>query len=70
LLEEVRQFQRLKAMIVASNTRDVASVPQQPGISGEMPGMDAVIRAIDELKSMMAKELGAIREALGQLRQQ
>ncbi|MBR9986318.1 MAG: hypothetical protein KFF68_10435 [Desulfosarcina sp.] len=68
LLEEVRQFQRLKASIVASKTPYVASGPQKPGISEGMPGIDAVIKAIDELKSMMAKELGAIREALGQLR--
>ena len=30
--------------------------------------MEAVIRSIDELKSLMATELGAIREELGQLR--
>ena len=68
LLEEVRQFQRLKAMIAASKTPHVASGPQKPGISKEIPGIDAVIKAIDELKSMMANELGAIREELGQLR--
>lgn len=68
LLEEVRQFQRLKALIVASNPPHMASGPQKPGISEEIPGIDSVIKAIDELKSMMAKELGAIREELGQLR--
>lgn len=66
LLEEVRQFQRLKALIAASKTPYAASGPQKSGISEEIPGIDAVIKAIDELKSMMAKELGAIREALGQ----
>jgi hypothetical protein len=30
LLEEVRQFQRLKALIVASNPPHVASGPQKP----------------------------------------
>jgi hypothetical protein len=68
LLDEVRQFQRLKALILASKTPYVASGPQKPGISEKIPGIDAVIKAIDELKSMMAKELGAIREELGQLR--
>jgi chromosome segregation ATPase len=67
LLEEVRQFQRLKALIVASKTPYVASGSQKPERSEDMPGIDAVIKAIDELKSMMAKELGAIREELGQL---
>jgi len=67
LLEEVRQFQRLKALIIASKTPHVASSSQKPGSSEEIPGIDAVIKAIDELKSVMAKELGAIREELGQL---
>jgi hypothetical protein len=68
LLEEVRQFQRLKAMIVASKTPYVATGSQKPSKSGEVYGIDAVIRAIDELKSLMATELGAIRKELGQLR--
>ena len=68
LLEEVRQFQRLKAIIVSSKTPHVASGSQKPIESGEMPGIGAVISAIDELKSMMARELRAIREELGQLR--
>ena len=68
LLEEVKQFQRLKALIVASKSPYVASGPQKSKNSGELPGIDAVISAIDELKSMMARELGAIREELGRLR--
>ena len=40
----------------------------KPMLSGEIPGIEAVIRSIDELKSLMATELGAIREELGQLR--
>ncbi len=68
LLEEVRQFQRLKASIVSARSPHVADGSQQPITSGETSGLDAVIGAIDELKSMMARELGAIREELGQLR--
>jgi hypothetical protein len=68
LLEEVRQFQRLKASIVASKTPHAASGQPKPRMPEEMPGIEAVIQAIDELKSMMAKELGAIRQELGQLR--
>ena len=68
MLEEVRQFQRLKASIVASKTPYAAGGPPKPRMSEELPGIEAVIKAIDELKSMMAKELGAIREELGQLR--
>jgi flagellar biosynthesis regulator FlbT len=67
VLEEVRQFQRLKATIVSSKAASVASSSQKTIESGEMPGFDAVISAIDELKSMMARELSTIREALGQL---
>ena len=69
LLEEVRQFQRLKAIIVSSRSPQVADGSKQPITTGETSGLDAVISAIDELKSMMARELAAIREELGQLRQ-
>jgi len=68
LLEEVRQFQRLKALIVTSKPPHVAGGSQKPKNSGEVHGIEAVITAIDELKSMMASELGAIREELGRLR--
>jgi hypothetical protein len=68
VLEEVRQFQQLKAKIVASSSPYLPSGVQNPVKSAEMPGIDAVIRAIDELKSLMARELGAIREELGKLR--
>jgi len=67
MLEEVRQFQRLKALIFASSPSHVSSGPQKPIKPEEMPGIDAVVSAIDELKSMMARELSAIREELGQL---
>jgi hypothetical protein len=68
LLEEVRQFKRLKAKIVDSSPLHSASHSPKPMVSGEIPGIEAVIRSIDELKSLMATELGAIREELGQLR--
>ncbi len=68
LLEEVRQFQLLKEKIVTSKAPYPAKGSQEPGKSGEVTGMDAVIKAIDNLKSLMATELGAIRKELGQLR--
>ena len=68
MLEEVRQFRLLKAKIVETKSPSLASGSQKPMQSGEMSGIDAVIRAIDELKSLMVTELGAIREELGQLR--
>ena len=68
LLEEVRQFKRLKAKIIDSSPPYLASRAPKPMVSGELPGLEAVIRSIDELKSLMATELGAIREELGQLR--
>ena len=68
LLEEIRQFQQLKAKIVASKSPHPAGGSQKPMESGEISDMNAVIRTIDELKSLMATELGAIRKELGQLR--
>lgn len=68
LLEEVRQFKRLKAKIVDASPPHSAGHSPKPMLSGEIPGIEAVIRSIDELKSLMATELGAIREELGQLR--
>lgn len=70
LLEEVRHFRRLKAKIIESRSPHLASGAQKPMQAGEVSGSDAVIRAIDELKSLMATELGAIREKLEQLRKE
>lgn len=68
LLEEIRQFQLLKTKIAEAKSPYPASGPRKPMQSGELSGLEAVIRAIDELKSLMATELGAIRKELGQLR--
>ncbi|MBC2710725.1 MAG: hypothetical protein HGJ94_06910 [Desulfosarcina sp.] len=68
LLEEVRQFQWLKAKIIESKAPYLISDSQKRIKLGERAGIDAVIKAIEELKSLMATELGAIREELGQLR--
>lgn len=67
LLDEVRQFQRLKAKIIASKSPVPASGSPKPAQTGAISEMDAVIRAIAELKSLLATELGALREELGQL---
>lgn len=67
LLEEVRQFKRMKAQILGTGAPHPAGGSQKSIPSEEMSGMGAVIRAIDDLKSMMAAELGAIREELEQL---
>lgn len=67
LLEEVRQFQQLKSKIVDSKSPYFATGQQKP-VSVEAPsGLDAVIQAIEELKTMMASELVAIREELTRL---
>lgn len=68
LLEEVSQFKRLKAKIIDSSPPYSARRSPRSINSTEIPGIEAVIRSIDELKSLMATELGAIREELGQLR--
>lgn len=67
LLEEVRQFQRLKAKIVPTNATYLASGTPKPKRAEAAMGIEAVISAIDELRSLMATELGAIRKELGQL---
>ena len=68
VLEEVKQFRLLKAKIIATKSPYLAGGSQKPMESGGSANMDAFIKAIDELKSMMATELGAIREELGALR--
>lgn len=64
LKEEIKQFQRLKSQIVKTAASSKASAaPQSKGADT----VDTVIRAIDELKSMITAELGAIRKELKQL---
>ena len=68
LLEEIKQFKRLKSKIVAARSPHLASGSQKPIKSDETSGLGTVIKAINELKSLMATELGVIRKELGQLR--
>jgi hypothetical protein len=68
LLEEVRLFQQLKSKIVDSKSPYMATGQQKPIPAEESSGFDAVIKAIEELKTMMASELSAIRGELEQLR--
>jgi hypothetical protein len=63
LKEEIKQFQRLKAQII--NTKSPKQSPPSGG--RETATLDAVIKAIQELKSMMTTELGAIRKDLERL---
>ena len=67
LLEEVRQFQQLKSKIVDSKSPYLTTGQQKPVAAEAQSGMDAVIQAIEELKTMMASELAAIREELARL---
>ena len=68
LLEEVRLFQQLKSKIVDSKSPYMATGQQKPVSTGEASDIDAVIKAIEEMKTMMASELSAIRGELKQLR--
>ena len=68
LLEEVRRFQQLKAKIVESKSPYPATTQPPPKTAETNSGMDAVTRAIEELKSKMAAELAAIRKELAQLK--
>ena len=67
VLEEVRQFQRLKSMIVDAKPPYPARDRRESTPSGEASGMDAVIQAIHDLKSSMGAELAAIRAELKKL---
>jgi hypothetical protein len=67
LLAEVRKFQQLKAEIIDSKAPYPAAGQPKAVPTQEKTGMEAIIQAIEELKSMMAAELGAIREGLDRL---
>lgn len=67
LRDEILQFKQLKAKIIQSKSPHRAAGGQDTVQSEETPGIDAVIRAIDELKTQMTAELAAIRQALGNL---
>ena len=64
LKEEIKQFQRLKSQIVKPAS---SSPPKQPHQANDTVSFDAVIKAIDELKSMITTELAAIHKELKQL---
>ena len=68
VLEEVRLFQQLKSKIVESKTPPPPAAHPQPASSSDLSGFDAVIKAIDDLRLMMADELTAIRSELERLR--
>jgi hypothetical protein len=69
LLEEVRQYKRLKADIARSRSTHVAKNGTKDSVKSEkISGLDEVIRAIEKLKSLMTSELGAIRQELEELR--
>ena len=71
LLEEVRQFQQLKAKIVESQSPYLAAGQAKPVVAETAAAnTDAVVQAIEELKAMMAAELAAIREELARLAKQ
>jgi glycyl-tRNA synthetase beta subunit len=67
LQEEIRQFKQLKAKIIQSRSPQPSAVGQVPVQSEAAPGIEAVIDAIEELKTLMATELAAIRKTLGKL---
>ena len=66
-MAEVRKFQQLKAEIIDSKAPYPAAGQPKAVPTQEKTGMEAIIQAIEELKSLMAAELGAIREGLDRL---
>ncbi|WP_319526271.1 hypothetical protein [uncultured Desulfosarcina sp.] len=67
LLAEVRKFQQLKADIIDSKPSSPATGRAKAAPKEDKSGMEAIIQSIEELKSIMATELGAIREGLERL---
>jgi hypothetical protein len=67
LLVEVKKFQQLKAEITDSKAPYPAAAQAKAVPPEEKSSMQAVIQAIEALKSMMAAELGAIRKELKRL---
>jgi hypothetical protein len=65
LRDEIRQFKQFKAKIIQSKSPRRSVGGHDPVRSQETPGIDAVLRAIDQLKTEMSAELAAIRKALG-----
>ena len=65
LSEEVRQFQQLKSKIAAGRPSPKNSPKPADTAGGD--DLKAVVDAIESLKSMIATEFGAIREAIAKL---
>ena len=70
LLEEVRQFQQLKSKITESKSPYLATGQQKPAAAEQIPDIQTLVKAIEDLKSMMTAELAAIRDEIEQLRKQ
>lgn len=68
LQEEVRQFKLLKARIIQPKSPNATGRGHQQIAAAEKSGLDAVIKAIESLKSLMTSELSAIRKEIAQLR--
>lgn len=68
LVEEVRQFQRLKSKIAETKSPYSTKDPQQSVQAGDGAGSVAIINAIEELKALLATELSSIRDELKQLK--
>ena len=67
LLAEVRKFQQLKTEIIDSKPPYPAVGQPKAVPTEDKSGMQAIIQSIEELKSMMATELTAIREGVERL---
>jgi hypothetical protein len=67
LLEEVRQFQLLKSKITEAKSPYLAAGQPKPAEAAQAPDIQMVVKAVEDLKSMMAAELAGIREKIDQL---
>jgi hypothetical protein len=67
LQEEIKQFQQLKSQIMEQAAPHSAAAEKKPAGKAETPGMDAIVKRIDELKAKMEAELSAIWKELKRL---
>jgi hypothetical protein len=68
LSEAVKQFTHLKTEITGTNAAKPKSEAHRQAATGAVPTIDVVIKAIEDLKSMITTELESIRTEIAKLK--
>jgi len=68
LSKAVTQFNHLKAQITGTSAAKPKREARSQAAAGTVPTIDAVVNAIEDLKSMLTKELEALRKEIAQLK--